>query len=68
MCIRDRAETGIADSIGNEDRVESNDVAAKLQLPTGSIGDYAWYDNNNDGLQDDTDTPVPNLDVYKRQL
>lgn len=58
-----QAETGIADSIGNEDRVESNDVAAKLQLPTGSIGDYAWYDNNNDGLQDDTDTPVPNLKV-----
>lgn len=58
-----QAQTGIADSIGNEDRVESNDVAAKLVLPTGSIGDYAWYDNNNDGLQDDTDTPVPNLKV-----
>ena len=58
-----QAQTGIADSIGNEDRVESNDVAAQLVLPTGSIGDYAWYDNNNDGLQDDTDTPVPNLKV-----
>ena len=35
------------------DIVEPNKVLVGLSLPTGSIGDTAWYDLNNNGLQDD---------------
>ncbi|QNM06231.1 SpaA isopeptide-forming pilin-related protein [Qiania dongpingensis] len=35
------------------DIVEPNKVLVGLSLPKGSIGDYAWYDFNNNGLQDD---------------
>ncbi len=42
------------DSINpTRDIVEPNKVEAGLSLPVGAIGDYAWYDLNNNGLQDD---------------
>lgn len=45
------------------DRVSSNEVLAELKMTTGSIGDYAFYDNNNNGIQDDGDRPARNVNV-----
>ena len=39
------------------DRVSSNEVLAEMYMATGSIGDYAFYDNNDDGIQNDGDRP-----------
>lgn len=51
------------------DRVSSNEVLAELYMTTGSIGDYAFYDNNDNGVQDEGDRPVRNLEVnlYRRK-
>ncbi|WP_394940460.1 SdrD B-like domain-containing protein [Psychromicrobium sp. YIM B11713] len=32
-------------------------------LPTGSIGDRVWYDDNNNGIQDGTETGAPGVKV-----
>jgi len=51
-------------AIGAADKVASNQVHAYLTLlPLGSIGDYAFYDNNSNGIQDEGDTPVNALPV-----
>lgn len=51
------------ETIGEVDRVEPNKVEATLDLPTGSLGDYAWYDENNNGLQDTDEQPAEGVDV-----
>ena len=51
------------------DRISSNEVLAELELTTGSIGDYAFYDNNDDGIQNEGDRPARNVEVnlYRRK-
>jgi SdrD B-like domain/Secretion system C-terminal sorting domain len=36
-------------------------------LPTGSIGDYVWYDTNKDGIQDANEEPVVGVPVLLYQ-
>lgn len=53
------------------DRMEPEKVTAKMALPTGSIGDYVWFDHNNNGIQDtkeEGDEPAENITVtlYKK--
>lgn len=50
------------------DRVSSNEVLTKLYITTGAIGDYAFYDNNDNGIQDAGDIPARNIPVtlYRR--
>ncbi len=43
--------------------VENVRVISYLRLPTGSIGDYAFYDNDNDGIQSSGDQPITGLGV-----
>ena len=52
------------------DRVSSNEVFTKLYITTGSIGDYAFYDNNDNGIQDEADIPARNIPVtlYRRKV
>ena len=57
-------DTGTVLDMGEADRVESNEVVAQLTLPTGAIGDYAFYDHNRNGVQDDGDMPAGNVPVY----
>ncbi|MCR1840196.1 SpaA isopeptide-forming pilin-related protein [Murimonas intestini] len=45
-------DDGIVAAMGLADKVESNEVVAKLNLPTGSIGDQVFYDHNKNGIQD----------------
>ena len=51
------------------DRISSNEVLAELHMATGSIGDYAFYDSNDNGVQDEGERPVRNLEVrlYRRK-
>lgn len=51
------------------DRVASNEVHTKLYITTGAIGDYAFYDNNDNGIQDEGDIPARNIPVtlYRRK-
>lgn len=61
-----RSNTGsTGTSIGLDDRVEPNQVLATMALPTGSIGDYVWFDENSDGIQGDkvAEPPIPDVEV-----
>lgn len=54
-----------------EDMAEPNKVRATMELPTGSIGDYVWYDTGNgtdettagNGIQDEGEEPVEGMTV-----
>ena len=46
-----------------KDMAEPNRVRATLALPTGSIGDYVWFDENLNGIQDKDEAPVEGMDV-----
>ena len=66
-----RAGTEDNPSYELSDRMEPEKVTAKLALPTGSIGDYVWFDQNNDGIQgthEEGDEPARNIKVtlYKK--
>jgi len=52
-------------SINN--RVEPKRVLAELYLPTGSIGDYVWFDGNQNGLQDEGEEPAEGANVILTQ-
>ena len=54
---------GHEDNILNSDRTENNEVKVQLSMPRGSIGDYAFYDINRDGFQDENDAPIAGLKV-----
>lgn len=60
--LRDGVAAGV-DKIDPSDRVEPNKVMAEVQLPTGSIGDYAWYDTNNNGVQDEGEPAAEGVQV-----
>lgn len=51
------------------DRVSSNEVLAEMYLTTGSIGDYAFYDDNDNGIQDGGDRVARDVEVtlYRRK-
>lgn len=51
------------DTIADADRIENDPVKVRITLPKGSIGDYAFYDINKNGLQDEGDVPVAGLPV-----
>ena len=51
------------DTIALSDRPENQEVKCVLDLPKGAIGDYAFYDNNQNGIQDDGDLPVAGIEV-----
>lgn len=59
---------GHQDTIANSDRTENHEVKVQLTMPTGSIGDYAFYDINRDGFQDENDAPIAGLKVTLHQL
>jgi hypothetical protein len=35
-----------------------------INLPPAALGDYVWYDDNRDGIQDPTEIGVPDMIVY----
>ena len=45
------------------DRTEPNKVRATMELPTGAIGDYVWFDEDLDGVQDENEAPVDGMTV-----
>ncbi len=49
--------------ITSNNRTENYEVKVKLSMPKGKIGDYAFYDINRNGLQDDGDAPIAGLGV-----
>ena len=49
--------------IASNNRTENYEVKVKLSMPKGKIGDYAFYDINRNGLQDDGDAPIAGLGV-----
>lgn len=51
------------DTIALSDRPENQEVKCVLDLPKGAIGDYAFYDQNQNGIQDAEDLPVVGLGV-----
>lgn len=51
------------EAIASNNRTENYEVKVKLSMPKGKIGDYAFYDINRDGLQDDGDAPIAGLGV-----
>ena len=51
------------DTIALSDRPENQEVKCVLDLPKGAIGDYAFYDQNQNGIQDAEDLPVAGLGV-----
>lgn len=55
------------DEVGYQDRTEPERVLATLNLPTGSLGDYVWYDENSNGLQDDGEEPASGVAVSLRK-
>lgn len=66
-----RAGTESNKTIELSDRMEPEKVTAVLTLPTGSIGDYVWFDHDNDGIQgtkEDGDEPAQGIKVtlYKK--
>jgi protocatechuate 3,4-dioxygenase beta subunit len=42
----------------------NRDVDAGLKPQYGSIGDFVWYDINNDGIQQPKELPIPGVKVY----
>ena len=61
--ITNNDQPDTTDTIGEVDRVEPNKVEATLNLPTGSIGDFTWYDENNNGIQDNGEQPAEGVTV-----
>ncbi len=51
------------DTIALSDRPENQEVKCVLDLPKGAIGDYAFYDQNQNGIQDNEDLLVAGLGV-----
>lgn len=45
------------------DVVQPDPVSCQMALPTGSIGDYTFKDNNNNGIQDEGDVAFPDVEV-----
>jgi uncharacterized repeat protein (TIGR01451 family) len=43
---------------------DNRSIDAGVKTPFGSIGDYVWQDNNNDGKQDSTEPPIAGVKVY----
>ena len=43
--------------------VENKQVVSRMRLPVGAIGDYAFFDNNSNGVQDEGDTASTGLAV-----
>jgi uncharacterized surface anchored protein len=61
-----RAGTESNKTIELSDRMEPEKVTAVLALPTGSIGDYVWFDHDNDGIQgtkEEGDEPAQGIKV-----
>ena len=52
-----------SEEVLSTDITENREVKAQLSLPKGTIGDFAWYDINRNGLQDQSDVPVQGLKV-----
>lgn len=63
MCavLRDGHDAG--EAISDDNRTENDPVKMKVNLPKGSIGDYAFVDRNNDGLQDAGDVALSGVGV-----
>ncbi|MGQ9566551.1 MAG: isopeptide-forming domain-containing fimbrial protein [Anaerolineae bacterium] len=54
-----------------EHDLTDNDAQAETPLRFGSLGDYVWFDQNADGVQDPRETPLPGVVVtltYDSQL
>ncbi|MEZ4913621.1 MAG: SdrD B-like domain-containing protein [Chitinophagales bacterium] len=48
----------------NGDQSEDDESAAIISVqPLGSIGDYVWFDENGDGIQDPGEQGIPNVTV-----
>ena len=47
---------------GHREYAGNNDTA-EVELDLASIGNYVWFDANNDGVQDGAEQPIPNATV-----
>lgn len=63
MCAVQREGHGANEAISDDNRTENDPVKMKINLPKGSIGDYAFLDRNNNGLQDASDSALSGIDV-----
>jgi uncharacterized repeat protein (TIGR01451 family) len=50
-------------TIGGEGQPESNLTLDFGIWQPASLGDWVWQDNNNDGMQDENETGLPNIEV-----
>jgi hypothetical protein len=60
------AGTSTTDVVGlaaNEDRLDIDLGIFNPTAPLGVIGDYVWFDSNNNGVQDATEKGVPGISV-----
>ena len=58
-----RAGSAEGGTIDIDDQTEPLEVKCTLDMPKGSIGDYAFYDENQNGVQDQNEAPVSGLEV-----
>ena len=58
-----QGSSALVTEIPLEDQAEPNKVRATMDLPTGAIGDYVWFDRNLDGIQDPEEAAVEGMTV-----
>lgn len=63
MCAVQREGHEAVEAISDDNRTENDPVKMKINLPKGSIGDYAFLDRNSNGLQDASDSALSGIDV-----
>ncbi len=56
--------TGITQTVTLEAGDNNTDLDAGLSPELASLGDYVWFDENNDGIQDGTESGVEGVSVY----
>lgn len=55
---------GYTSSVNDENH--GNIIVKNSSDPRVSVGDYVWIDENRDGLQDETDTPLEGVDLQSQ--
>ncbi|MFV0364415.1 MAG: SpaA isopeptide-forming pilin-related protein [Suipraeoptans sp.] len=58
-----RWSAGEEGNVVQSDRVQPTEVLATIELPSGSIGDYVWYDSDGDGIQDNDEADASGINV-----
>ncbi len=55
--------TGSAPIVTLQAGDDNRTIDAGWHAPLGSLGDFVWHDDNNNGIQDSGETPVPGVTV-----